>query len=596
MNVLKNIVLLIVTVFQAYTVYGQDVSATVSKNRVAAGEAFRLIYTINNRNMDNLILPRMSDFRIVGGPFQSINQSVINGVSSSQIRREYTIQAVNKGKFIIGGATIQSGGKSFVTNSVEIEVTDAGAASNGGTQPKNQTSNTNSGVANGSDLFIVLSVNKQNVYVGEQVSVTFRLYSIYNSLTNQDATFPSYTGAWVQDIENSQDQTFSIDNYNGKRYLTAVLRKSILIPQDAGIIELGPMTAKYLVQTVERTGDPFQDFFGGVQKQFIKNIKSNVVKLNVKALPQNGKPAGYRNATGDFSIQASVDKTKLAVNDAITLKIKVSGEGNLMLLEKPGYELPQGFESYEPKVKDAILVKESGISGSRTYELVGIARSPGTYVIPSYTIDYFNPAKQSYASARTEPMTITVEGESAGTEGGILPGRRDVDIIGEDIRYIKNENSVPAPDDNRFPTLWVVLLLLPVAVNLALFLYRPVVSRRQGDEAGKRFRSAAGTASRRLKQAREAMNKGDRNLFYEECYKALHQFLSDRYSLGSAEISKEKLRTYLQQRGLSETLSSRWIETLERCEFARFAPGSGDSELTSFLQNCERCIQETEKL
>jgi hypothetical protein len=577
----------------------QDFQASVSKNRVAVGEVFTLSYSAD-RNLEDLKLPRLSDFRLVGGPFQQFRQSITNGKAVTSFTISYSLMAQSKGKFIIGPASAKSGGQTITSNQVEIEVSGEGSTAGAANPQNNQNQRGNEAAkakAAGNDMFLVVTASKSTAMVGEQILITYKLYTKYGDVRSEDFQFPSYKNLWIQEIKDSGDKTFSIENYNGERYYTAVIQKNIIIPQKPGVVEVGPFTGKYLVQVVERTGDLFKDFFnGGEVKQYRKELKSNTLKINVQELPSANVPASFNGAVGDLTFDFQIDKTEVNTNDAITVKIKISGSGNLPLIENPGFSFPESFEKYDPKSSDKITVKESGISGSRTFEFIGIPRNPGTYKIPATVFSFYNPATKSYKTMKSDSLVLKVSGQAT-TNTGIVTQKEDVEMLSNDIRYIKSE-TVLEDKNNRFFLSWNYILMVILLIGTAVFLYnyRNVVRRKQNDYVYQRAKSADSVATKRLKHAKKLMEESQFQPFYEECYKAILGYIGDKTNIGIGELSKDRIKEIISAKKDGAVVAQEVARLLETCEFARFTPMGTNEQVSDFYNNCVQQINKLESI
>lgn len=595
---LKNIflsgLLFISTLFLAYS---QDFTASVSKKTVAAGERFRLTYTIRNKNVERLSLPQMPDFRIVGGPYQSSQTQIVNGAYSSQSVFAYDLVASAPGDYIIGGAVLKSNGQSYTSNSVQVQVTQSAngstqQANSGGNQPSNQTEPKTSAGKN--DLFVVTSLSKSSAYPGEPVLVTYKLYSLYPQVNIEDIKYPDYKGAWINEINGSGDKAFSRENYNGKSYNVAVLQRSFFTPQHAGNMDVNPVTAKVLVQYQERSGNFWEDFFGGGRiRQERKNVSGNAGKLKVKAYPESGKPSDFNGATGSFTMEVGLDKAETAVNDALTLTLKISGSGNISMLQAPKLNLPNTFEVFDPKSSEKISVGTDGINGSKSFEYLIIPRAPGNYVLPPLRFAYFNPKTEQYSVLTSDTLKIKVTGNAAG--GLVYNPAGGTENLSDDIRYIKTGFKPGSSFDGFFPgILFILLYVLFFASTVLLWIFRTKIWDLRNDTDRKKIRMADSVAIKRFKTAAVLLEAGNRSAFYEECYNAINQYLQDRLGAELSALSGQKVKNELINKNVKENLAEEAKQLLEACEMARFAPQGAATELSDFHSRCIRFISNME--
>jgi len=586
----------------------QDFTATLSRNKVGAGERFRLTYIIRNKNMESLTLPKLSDFSLVGGPYQSTSTQIINGNYSMSSTVAYDLSCMKPGSYIIGGATLKSGGQNFVSNSVEIEIT---KEAQGGGQPKQQAPRQDPFNPFGGqqqqqpaqevkitkdDLFIITTLSKSSVYPGEAVTVTFKLYTKFNQINIEDIKFPEYRDAWMNELKESGDKAFSRQSYNGQTYNAATLQKSLFIPQKAGNIDIKAVTARVLVQFTQRSGNFWEDFFsGGRTQQKRLDVTGNKTVLKVKEYPETDKPANFNGATGNFTMEVSADKDSVAVNDAVTIKVTVSGSGNLSLLSAPILKLPNVFESYEPKSSEKTSVKPTGVSGSKTFEYLAIPRAPGKFKLEPIQFSYFNPETGRYNTLTSDTIKLKVTGDVSG--GAVVDASgRISENLADDIRYIKNNFDQSDALTGFFPSFtFFALIGLLFSSTVGLWFFRTKIWDLRNDTDRKKGRIADSVAVKRLKKAEEFLKKGDKKHFYEECYRAVIQYLQDRMGLQLSEISGAKVKVFLMEKGIAESLANEAEDIANVCEMARFAPPGSATELSDFHTRCIRFISNMEK-
>jgi hypothetical protein len=462
----------------------------------------------------------------------------------------------------------------------------------GSQPPKQETART----PGKDDLFVLAILNKNSAYPGEPVTVTYKIYSQYPQINIEEIKFPDYKDAWIYELKESGDKNFSREVYNGRNYNVAVLQKSLFIPQRAGNIDIKAVTARVLVQYTERSGNFWEDFFrGGITKQQRIDVSGNPVTLKVKSLPEKGKPSDFKGATGDFKMEVSLDKNSISVNDALNIKLKISGSGNLNLVDAPNVEFPNAFESYEPKSSEKITVRADGITGSKTFDYLLIARTPGQYKINPIAFSYFNPKTAQYKTVYSDTLYIEVKGDAAG--GTVYnPERNVTENLAEDIRYIKTEPLKQNPFTGFFGSL-VFVILFPFLVLLTVFLwfFRTKIWDFRNDTTRKKVREADSVAVKRLRKAAELQKSGDRAAFYEECYRAVIQYLQDSLDIELASLSGSKVGEALKKKNIPEELGKEASEILSVCEFSRFAPAGSGSELANFHTRCIQFITKMEE-
>ena len=583
----------------------QDFTASLSRNRVGVGERFRISYTVRNKNMEGITLPRMPDFSLVGGPYNSSSTQIINGNYSSSATVAYDFVCSKPGHYTIAGGVLKSGGQNFTSNSLELEVSKESGGGNASRQQGRQDPTNPFGGQSQQpaqevnitprDLFIVTSLSKSTVYPGEPVTVTFKIYTRFPQLNIEDIKFPEYRDAWMNELKESGDRAFNRENYEGQAYNSAILQKTLFIPQRAGNLDIKPVTATVLVQFVQRSGNFWEDFFnGGRVRQERKEVKGNPTVLRVKEYPEAGKPDDFNGATGNFTMEVAADKNTVAVNDAVTVKVTISGNGNLSLFDAPHPEFPASFETYDPKSSEKVSVKPGGISGSKTFEYLLIPRAPGEYMLDPIRFSYFDPATGRYRTLTSDSIPVKVTGNATGGAVVDASGHK-TENLADDIRYIKKDFDPSDKLDGFFPSpAFFMLLGLFFSATVLLWFARTKIWDLRNDTDRKKVRVADSVAVKRLKKAETFLQQGKTPEFYEECYRSVLQYLQDRMGLELSSISAEKVKNYLLTKGTSEALASEAAQLISACELARFAPPGTASELSDFHTRCIRFISNME--
>jgi len=584
----------------------QSFTASLSQKKVGVNQRFVLRYSLQNLNMEGLNLPDLPNFRLVSGPNTSSSVMMVNNSYQSTTTVEYEMICGTAGTHPIGPATLKSGGKTYKSNALEITVDpkmQPGAQQQA--QPRQDPFNPFGGggqqqpqqeVKLGkNDLFIVTSLSKSSVYPGEAVTVTYKIYTRFPQVNIEDIKFPEYRDAWINELKESGDKSFSREAYNGQNYNMAVLQKTLFIPQRTGDFSIKPVTATVVVQFTQRSGNFWEDFFnGGRVRQERMDVTGNPVTLKVKEYPEAGKPDSFDGATGNFTMEVSTDKPAVAVNDAITLKVKISGTGNLGLMSAPKPDSPDAFEIFDPKSTDKISAKPGGTTGSKTFDYLLIPRAPGKYKIPPVQFSYFDPEAKKYNTLVSDSIPVTVTGDASGGAVVDASGRRSENLA-EDIRYIKTDFDPSDKLSGFFPgILFVVLYILLMAVTVAFWFARTKIWDLRNDTDRKKIRVADAVAVKRLKKAADYLQQGKRADFYEECYRSVIQYLQDRMGLQLSSISAGKVKAFLLEKNVSENLASEAGHIIDACELARFAPPGSATELNDFHTRCIRFISNME--
>lgn len=560
------------------------ISASASKSQVATGEEFEITYTVNG-NAEQFNPPDFNGFQVVSGPNQSSSMTSINGNVTASTSVSYGLIAVKVGSFTIGPATIVAGGRKLISNAVHITVV-KGRPVSGNTGSNVVPGREEPVTASSSDLskllFIRAAVSKSRVYVGEQITVDYKLYTQVDILNSDVDKIPDLNGFWSEDIKNQgQNVQWRTEVYKGARYNVADIKQTILFPQRAGQLMVDPLAMTFVVRQPRPPRDIMEQVFGAYREVKYK-VKSLPVSVRVDQLPDAGKPAGFTGAVGSFSVQASVDKKELRANDALNYTFKISGSGNLKLLNDPGISFPPVFEKYDPKIADNISETADGVSGNRSYTYLLIPRHEGTYSIAPVRFSWFNPATKKYNTIATSSFDIKVEkGAGSGGVTAFSPGdRQDVRMLNRDIRYIKREN----PDfykkgEGFYGSVWYYLLLLAgPLLFLAAFLWRKRIERDNSDEVKVRNRKAGKLVNSQMASAAKQLETGNATAFYEELAKGIYGYLSIKLDIPAARLNNENIVSGLQSRKVDGDIILRLTDTLSLCEMARFAPVSGISK------------------
>ena len=571
--------------------------------QVIVGRPFQLTYTVNQRSRD-LRAPEFTDFDVLAGPYTSTSSSTsfVNGHRSSSFTQTYTytLLAQRTGTFTIGPASVKVEGENVQCNGVRIQVLPedeqpAQGAAASGQETNNQSTQANNNQSSSENLFVRTIVSKTRVHEQEALMVSYKLYFAnvdVAQLTN-NTRLPEFTGFLKQELEQGEIQT-QLEHYNGRNYQTAVLYRTILYPQHSGDIKIEPASfeAVLRVQTRQQVRSIFDDFFGSYTN-VTRTLTANGVTVHVSPLP-SGKPAGFSGGVGKFSLTPSISQTEVQTNDAVTIKIDITGAGNMKLIKTPAVDWPEGFEPYDPKVTNNFTTTTAGVSGTKSIEYLAIARNPGEYTIPSVQFSYFDTDEKQYRLLATPEYTIQVKrgagdpaAQASQEGGGVYYARKeDIKQVGSDIRYIDTK---PLKAQNRqsqiihynYLWLWYVLPAL-IAIVVLIFLRKQI--RENADISRVRYKRANKVAQQRLKKAYAALKANDKPHFYEEIERASWTYLSDRLGIDTAELNKDNIASLLRQKGVSEVLIQEVNDVLSSAEFARYAPTAEHAMEELYLQ------------
>ena len=600
------LVLAVMSGAMADILLGQAIEFTAStKSSVQVGEQFRAVYAVNQQ-VDRFEGPDFEGFSILSGPNQSTNQSYqfINGKVSQSFQVSYTyyLQANKEGSFNIKPAKVIAGGKAYESNPLTINVSQSSPSQStpqqGGQQGSQRSAQPRQESANKNDIFIKAAVDKPQPYQGEQVIITYKIYTtvpISQININKISSFP---GFWNKSLLNDNDPLKqSNEVVNGKEYVVADLRKIALYAQRSGEIKIEPMELECVAQIkVQNTQsrDPFFDsffndpFFNRNFQNVEMNVESNPLTIDVKPLPSTGKPLDFSGAVGSFNIASEIDRTELKSNEPINLKVTISGKGNLELIDDLPLSFPPDFETYDPKITNNLTKNATGISGSRTFEYLIIPRNQGEFEIKPVEFSFFDPARQSYTTLSTPRYNIKVnkgEDEPSGiTYSGV--SQKNIQYIGSDIRHIKTGH-IPLYRINSFfiaSSSIIIWLMIPLLIFIAVIILRIKNKKRSGNLALVRNRKANKVARKNLQKAGEYLQSNSTEAFFEEISRALWGYISNKFNIPLSDLSIESVNHRLSDKRISEESILKFTGVLENCEYARFAPGD-KSEKMQWIYN-----------
>ncbi|MBN1925784.1 MAG: protein BatD [Prolixibacteraceae bacterium] len=570
---------------------------------VAVGEQFSLTLTLNDKGED-LRMPEIPNFDILMGPSTSSSRSfsIVNGRTTQTVEYSYTfiLRGQSEGTFTISPATIKSGRNIYQSNPVSIKVIKGRqpATNNQAQQgtPSGGDNDQQTTAASAEELFIRYETDKRNVYKGEMISATFKLYSRVG-LSVVDQTLPSFEGFWTQDIDIPQaDQTRTREAVDGVIYNVYTLQKKVIIPQQTGTLYIEPAEMVFNVQKRIARQSIFDDFFGSYQN--VRTIaKSKRIAISVKDLPS--PPAGFNGAVGKFSVSSNIDKTNIVANEALTIDVTITGNGNLKHINPIKFDFPADFEVYDPQTSYNFKASEAGIIGNTRFEQVVIPRYAGDFSIPAQKFVYFDPEIKQYKTLSTKQFDIHVEKGSDDQNTTVISSmtKENVRFIGKDIRYIKQSGSKLKPVNS------ILYGTLPFFLSyggsfLAFILFVLLQQKRLKENANialMRNKKASKMARKHLKAASTCVKNNNKDDFFEALLKAFWGYLSDKLTIPVAELNRENARATLNNHSVKNETIDSFIELVDKCEMARYAPAAVTDDIKTLYKEGERLINQFEK-
>jgi hypothetical protein len=607
----KVLLFVVINFFFSILLFADGVQFSASAPAtVEVGERFYIKYTSNSRAQ--ISLPQFDDFSLVGGPSTSSSSSIqiINGqtTQSTSFTYSYVLQAKAEGTYTIPAATASINGKTYTCNVLTINVVKQGTKPS---QPKQSSGRDPWGQQNQSaqqptqqqinaeDIFIRMHVDRTKIYQGEPIVATLKIYTRIDLIGFEDFILPDYKGFWVQEFEMPQQINLQRENVNGIPYNTAVLKKDLLYPQYSGQLEIKPAEVVCMVrQRVSGGNSPWDAFFGYYENKSV-SVKSSLVNINVKPLPDNA-PGYFSGAVGSFDLKTELSADSIKTNDAITIKLILSGTGNIKLIDPPSIKFPKEFEVYDPEIRLNVNAVAGGNSGSKTFEYTLIPRYPGNYNINNIKFAYFDPASGRYKTLQSEPLKIFVERGENDESGNVSASysKEDIEYIGdEDIQFIKTKAFEITKEQNYLigSFLFVFLLSFPLILfGIILIVWRKRI-KESANIAKMRNKKANKTSMKRLKLARDFMNQNRREDFYKEIMIALWGYLGDKMDIPVAEISKENVTDKLNEKGIEDTYTARFLSIIELCEYAHFAPVTEETKMQNVYKEAVDIINQLEQ-
>lgn len=583
---MRKIIFLLITILAAWQVKAADNVRFVAEaaDVVVSGDQVRLVFTVNSQDIKDFRAPSIKGFEVLMGPSRSQQSSIqiINGkrTSSSSTAFTYILLAGSPGTYTIPAASVEVDGEKVFSNALTIKVlpqdqTSGNSGNNGGGSASSSRSQAAGSRISANDLFITATASKTTVHEQEAILLTYKVYTVVN-LRQLYGKMPDLKGFHVQEVELPQQKTFTLEHYKGRNYNTTVWSQYILFPQQTGKLEVPSITFDGVVAQQTISDDPFDAFFnGGGYVEVKKKITTPKVVINVQPLP--AKPAGFSGAVGEFKLASSINATEMKTNDAVTIKLILSGTGNMKLIGTPEVKFPQDFEIYDPKVTDDYKLTSNGLTGTKTFEYLAIPRHAGNFTIPAVEFTYFDLKSNSYKTLKTEAYNLKVAKGQGNADQVIsdFTNKESVKMLGKDIRFIKLGNTSLRPKGEFF--FGTVGYYLCYLIPLLLFVAFAVIYRQKALEnanvAKVKTKKANKVATRRMKLAGKLLAENKKNEFYDEVLKALWGYISDKLSIPVSQLSKDNIEAELTNYGVQEALIAEFIGVLNECEYARYAPG-----------------------
>ena len=544
--------------------------------RVAVGEQFQLRYVVNTTDVKNFHIGNVPDaFDVLMGPSTSTQQSFsfVNGHTSQQssITYTYVLMATKNGTFVIPSAKATVAGNPAVSAALKISVSGKTQQGGGGQyqQQSRRVDRAGSRIS-GNDLFLRVTANKQKVYEQEPILLTYKVYTQVE-LTALEGKMPDLQGFHTQEIPLPQQKTFHTEVVNGRPYNCVTWSQYVMFPQMSGKLTIPSLTFNGIVMQQNPNVDPFEAFFNGGSGYIEVKKSINAPSVDIQVLPLPAKPADFSGGVGHFSITSSIDKKEVKAGEPVNVRFVVSGVGNMKLIKQPNLVVPRDFEKYDAKITDKTKLTTDGVTGSMIYDILVVPRNKGSYTIPATKFVYFDTQTHQYKTLTTQPLQIEVENGNSNGNGGSGYSRYNDNDIHDIMAGETNLQNISKTFFGTKTYLGIVTAIVLVFVILCVIFRRRAMAI--SDVTAMRGKKANKVAVKRLRRASRFMKQNRQDEFYDEVLRALWNYVGDKFSMPVEQLSRENIAEILSQRNVEKEITDSFIEAINECEFARYAPG-----------------------
>ncbi len=562
--------------------------ASTDKKVVAKNEELKITFLLNSNGREFRAPDFPSELKLISGPEVFSKQVLRN--HSLEVQESYTYRFIAKeeGQIVIPPASIVVRARTYTTQPLEIQISGEIDRSKDPNDPYNIVSK---------NVFLRTELSKTNVYLGEEITATYKLYFNMNINGLEYESVPSHDGFYQRYID-IEKQIRTRENYKGQTYEVVVLKQVVLIPQKTGELKLDPMELNLSVPVPTKQ----VDFFGRrVTRDYTYSAVSQAPTIKVNALPLEGRPKSFNGAVGQYTFSSSLNKTEVEANQSVSVKLNLKGQGNLPLFDLPELEMPPTIEAYDPKYNESISVSAAGLRGTKSNEYLLIPRYGGEYKIAPIQFTYFDPSAEEYKTITTEDYTIKVTGGEplpTGAQASVAtPGKEEVELLDKDIHFVKTGNPNLVKINTGFfnTTKFYSLLVAPFLLFIVFIGVQKQMQVRNADKSAVKNRNAARLAKKHLSEAKKQLNANNREAFYEALAKGLWGYLSDKLNIEKAKLNKDTTKDTLQKRGVEVSLSDDVLALIDRCEFARFAPDNSATQQEGEYEKAVSLIGKLEK-
>jgi hypothetical protein len=600
----KPLVVLLALVASAARAQDARVEASVNAERIGIEDVLELTLSISGGDADGEPeLPPLPGFRVAGRSTSSQIQ-IVNGRMSSTRSFLYQLLPQKEGIYEIPPVTVDVGGIAHRTSGIRVEVVPGSLVAR---RPRGLADPFDPfegfGGSRGRDLeleegdvFVRAEVSKRSVFQGEQIVLTYRLFSRYVPLGPEITDDPPLTGFWVEEVDLGASPSVERRTVDGKQYISFPIKQRVVLPTQSGTLEIPPLTFSMAFRLT--SGDPFDAFFSRASRPL--TLRSQPLSIEVAPLPAQGRSSDFKGAVGQFELQANVSQEEVKAGDPVTLKLSIAGRGNLRSVVPPALPELKGFRAFDPKTEERTRASASGLEGEKSWEYVLVPESSGVKEVGPWRFQYFDPAEKKYVTASAGPLQLRVTGNAAVAPAGVGPSavsRGEITLLREDIRFLKPPPSrlgAPSRPFHQSP-LFYGSLALPILWNVALVLYLKKQKKEKTHSHLFRRRRAHRMARARLKKAGKLASEGSRD-FYDEIAAALYRYVGDKATASPSGLTSSAIDSILGERSVPEGLRRGFQDVLGKCEEARFTPGARrPQDMESLRRRAEELIVEIER-
>lgn len=595
----KIVFILLLSVTTIFTSFAQKVSLQ-APSVCEVGKRVNISYIVDTQDVEDIRVGEFTGFELLYGPSTSKQSSfqMINGKTthSSTITFTYVLLAEKEGEFTLPPATVVINGKNVKSESATIKVLPSDNSANSSASGSATLRHQHGGGVNDKDFFITATASKTNIYEQEAVVLTYKLYTLVN-IRQIAGDMPELDGFHCQELNSKAQLSLKYEHYNGRNYGTAVWRQYVLFPQKSGKLTIPSVSFDAEIEITNTSADPFDIFFGGgsLTQLVRRTIKTPKIEINVSPLPQP-IPINFSGAVGKFSMSGTLSPVELNANDATSLRLAISGHGNMKLMKAPVLDVPKDFEIYTPKETDKTTNTTQGAKGNIVFDYVIVPRHSGQYSIKPVEFVYFNPESEKYVTLRTDSFHLSVA-KSHQTISTVHHEKEDLRVLTSDIHYINtgSANIKEEVDDFFGKTSYIITYLGLILIFLIVLVIFYRHAKANADIVRKRGKRAGKEATKRLKLAFKLLQAKHDAPFYEETSRALIGYVGDKLNIPLTHLNKENVRESLLERSVNEEYVKQYIDAIEACEFARFAPGDPIATMDKIYEQSTQAINLLEK-